>query len=65
MTVGSYATRWPFGAWPGSRNVLISSPSPHTVIPGNRLYHIPSGTSGSLSSHFASSSSCDAGILRP
>jgi len=26
-------TRLPFAACPGSRNVLISSPSPHTVIP--------------------------------
>jgi hypothetical protein len=47
--------RWPFGAWPGSRKVLISSPSPQTVIPENRLYHGPSGTSGSPSSHFANS----------
>jgi len=57
-------TRLPFGACPGSRNVLINSPSPHTVMPEKRLYHSPSGTSGSVSSHVASNSSCVAGIFR-
>src|SRR5712691_5720402 len=57
-------TRLPFGACPGSRNVLINSPSPHTVMPEKRLYHSPSGTSGSESSHAASNSSCVAGIFR-
>ena len=47
-------TRLPFGACPRSRNVLINSPSPHTVMPERRLYHSPSGTSGSVSSHVAS-----------
>ena len=60
----AYGTRFPFGACPCSRNVLINSNSPHTVMPEKRLYHSPSGTSGSASSHVASNSSCVAGIFR-
>jgi hypothetical protein len=36
-----------------------------TVVPENRLYHRPSGASGSPSSHFARSSNCEAGVFRP
>ncbi len=60
----AYGTRFPFGACPDSRNVLINSPSPHTFMAEKRLYHSPSGTSGSVSSHAASNSSCLAGIFR-
>jgi hypothetical protein len=63
-STGAQGTRLPFGACPGSKNVLINAPSPHTVTPEKRLYHSPSGTSGSVSSHVASSSSCVAGIFR-
>jgi hypothetical protein len=44
---GAQGTRLPFAACPGSRKVLINSPSPHTVMPEKRLYHSPSGISGS------------------
>src|SRR6476620_7268655 len=44
-------TSSPAGICPGSRNVFTNSPSPHTIISGNRLNHIPSGTSGSVMSH--------------
>lgn len=60
----SYDTRPPFAACPGSSSVLIRSPLPQTVIRGNHLCHWPSGTSGSVSNHFASNSSCVAGIFR-
>jgi len=60
----AHGTRLPFAACPGSRNVLINSPSPQSVTPEKRLYHSPSGTSGSASSHVASTSSCVAGIFR-
>lgn len=53
----SHETRVPKAACPGRRKVLIKSPSPHTVIPGNRLNQGPSGTSGSSSSQRARSSS--------
>jgi len=33
------------------------APSAQTVMPGNRLNHLPFGTSGSLASHVASSPS--------
>ena len=64
LRTSGYETRTPFADWPRRRKVLISSPSPQTVIPESRLYHWPSGTSGSASSHFASNSSCVAGIWR-
>ena len=35
-------TSSPAGICPGSRNVFTNSPSPHTIISGNRLNHIPS-----------------------
>jgi len=39
------------------RKVLTNEPSPQTIIPGKRLNHLPSGTSGSVSSQSANSSS--------
>ena len=59
-----HTTRFPTGICPGIRKVFTSSPSPQTIIPGNRLYQAPSGTSRSLSSHAAISSSCSDPILR-
>jgi hypothetical protein len=56
-TNGPQGTRVPFALWPSARNVLTRSPSPQTVMPEKRLYQVPSGTSGSLSSQRASSSS--------
>ena len=32
---------WPWGTCPGSRNVLINSPSPQTVKPAKFLNHFP------------------------
>ncbi len=43
--------RFPFRMLSRDKEVLTSSPSPQRTIPGKRLYHSPSGTSGSLSSH--------------
>jgi len=43
----------PAATWPGCKKVLMSSPSPQTVMPGNFLNHGPTGTSGSVRSQFA------------
>ncbi len=43
----------PVGSCPDCKKVLISSPSPQTVMPENFLNHLPAGTSGSVSSQRA------------
>src|SRR2546430_7314756 len=35
----------PVAAWLACRKVLITSPSTQSVMPGNLLHHLPSGTS--------------------
>ncbi len=55
---------FPLGSWSAVRNVLTSSPSPHTVIPENRLNHLPFGTSGWVSSQSASAPSWSDEISR-
>jgi hypothetical protein len=47
----------PVAACPGCKNVLMNSPSPQTVMPGNFLNHFPIGTSGSARIQFANSPS--------
>ena len=54
----------PVGSCPGVRNVFTNSPSPQTIISGNRLNHRPSGTSGSVSSHRDSKPSCEVEMSR-
>jgi len=54
----------PAGSCPGCKKVLMSSPSPQTVISENFLNHLPSGTSGSARSHSANSSNCSPEIFR-
>jgi len=54
----------PKGAWQGVRKVLISAPSPQTVIAGKRLYQLPNGTSGFVSSQAASDLMASASMLR-
>ena len=41
-----HSTSCPCGACPGSRNVFTDSPSPQTVMPGNRPNHSPPGNFG-------------------
>lgn len=57
-------TSRPSGACPGRRNVLIKSPSPHTITPGRRLNQRSSGTSGSLSIHCETPRNCSTVISR-
>jgi hypothetical protein len=52
---GTQITSSPAGTCAVRRNVLISEPSPQTIISGNRLNHRLSGTSGSVASQCASS----------
>src|ERR1017187_5020720 len=52
-----YLTSSSSASCPAVRNVFTSSPSPQTVIPGNLLYHLPSGTSAWVSSQSANSPS--------
>jgi hypothetical protein len=42
----------------------MNSPSPQTIVPGKRLYHSPSATSGSVSSQRASNINWSEEILR-
>ena len=49
---------------PRTATAVAKTPCKLAVIPEKRLYHSPSGTSGSVSSHVASNSSCVAGIFR-
>lgn len=53
----TYDTSSPKATWPARKNVFTSAPSPQTIIPFNRLNHLLAGTSGSWSSHCASSPS--------
>src|SRR5262249_24767508 len=54
----------PVGSWSDLRNVFTNSPSPQTIISGNRLNQRTSGTSGSVSSHRASNPSWEVEISR-
>jgi hypothetical protein len=59
-----YFTSTPVAACPACKKVLMSSPSPHTIIPGNLLNYFPSGTSGRVSSHSANKPSWSAETFR-
>src|SRR5437868_10761694 len=62
MGKGYHRTSSPVATCPGRKNVFTKSASPHTVIPGNRLNHLPAGTSGSLSSQLAKRPSSSAAM---
>jgi hypothetical protein len=52
------------GELSGQKKRLDQIAFPQAVIPGNRLNHLPSGTSGCVSSHSASKPNCFAVMLR-